>query len=81
MSNTIFLRALRRQPKSVQRIYSLMRKGTWKHSSDIKNSAGEHLTDGLRRMRDLRGLLKTVGRDIEKERVTGTNQFRYRIIG
>ena len=79
--NVRFLKALKTQPKSVQRIYSFMRKGTWKHSADIKSVAGTNLTDGLRRMRDLRGLLKWYGRDIEKKRVSGTNQFKYRIIG
>jgi len=80
-NNVRFLKALRRQPQSVQRVYSFMRKGTWKHSADIKAAAGEHLTDGLRRMRDLRGVLKAAGRDIEKQRVPGTNQFKYRVIG
>lgn len=79
--NSRFLNSLKSQPRSVQRIYSFMRKGTWRHSSDIRAAAGEHLSDGLRRMRDLRSVLRESGRDIEKQRVEGTRQYKYRIIG
>ena len=80
-TNTVFLRNLRKKKGSIRRIYSVLRKGTWKESSEIREAAGEQVTDAMRRLRELRSMLKTVGRDIETERVPGSYQYRYRIIG
>jgi hypothetical protein len=73
--NNLFIARLRSLPRSSQRVYSYMRKGGWKHSVDIKNVAGTHLSEGLRRMRDLRSL----GIRIDRKRAPGSFQFMYRI--
>lgn len=74
--NNIITSLLKEKSKSVQRVYSFMRKGTWRHSEDIRRAAGAHLSDGLRRMRDLRDL----GLRIERKRVPGSYQYKYRIV-
>ena len=69
---------LRSLPSSVQRIYSLMRKGTWIHSSEIRRVAGKNgqsAEGGLRRMRELRTFFH-----IEKTKSDDGRTFNYRII-
>lgn len=72
------LETLRSLPSSVQRVYSLMRKGTWTHSSEIRRVAGENglsSDSGLRRMRDLREFFV-----IEKKMSNDGRTYNYRIL-
>lgn len=72
------LQVLRAQTSSVQRVYSLMRRGTWTHSSEIRRVAGKNgqsAEGGLRRMRELRRFF-----DIEKRLSSDGRTFEYRIV-
>lgn len=72
------LKVLRAQNSAVQRVYSLMRHGTWTHSSEIRRVAGKNgqsAEGGLRRMRELRRFF-----DIEKRQSADGRTFEYRIL-
>lgn len=72
------LQVLRSLNSGVQRVYSLMRKGTWTHSSEIRRVAGKNgqsAEGGLRRMRELRRFFV-----IEKRKSLDGRSFEYRII-
>ena len=61
-----------------QRVFDLMQDGGWYTSDQIEIAAGENgipAREGLRRMRELR----RAGVEIEKERMPGTRQWKYRI--
>lgn len=71
----LILRAL---DSSVQRVYSLMRTGTWTHSSEIRRVAGKNgqsAEGGLRRMRELRRFFV-----IEKRKSSDGRTFEYRLL-
>jgi len=63
---------LRTLPKSVQNVYSAMRRGNWVHSSEVRMASG--VESGLRRMRELRQFFT-----IEKRR-NEDGTFDYRIV-
>jgi len=69
---------LRSLNSSVQRVYSLMRRGTWTHSSEIRRVAGKNgqsAEGGLRRMRELRRFFS-----VEKRRSDDGRTFDYRLV-
>jgi len=62
------------------RVLQLMSDGLWHTADEICLAAGENgkpAREGLRRMRDLRN---EPGLDIERERVEGTRDWRYRLV-
>lgn len=72
------LPTLRSLNSAVQRVYSLMRRGTWIHSSQVNRVAGKNGSpagDGLRRMRELRRFFT-----VEKRKSEDGRTFEYRLV-
>jgi hypothetical protein len=71
-----FINTLRKQPRTVQKAYSVLRKGTWTNSSVVADAIGTEYVDPLRRMRELREL----GVHIETRFNTNQGEYQYRIV-
>lgn len=68
---------------AVYRVLVLMIDMQWHDANEIKLAAGSDgipASEGLRRMRDLRPILKKLGLEIEKNRNGKSRLYRYRIV-
>lgn len=60
--------------EACRRVWRLMKDGAWHDAQAIIDAAGQR--EGIRRMRELRGL----GYIVERDRSEGSREWRYRLV-